>query len=175
MNIFTFGWQNILAWTAAYCILEPISYFVIPAFSHSKSVAEYYDMRRTPVAMVVFGDYIYSTFLFLVAQAVIAQTIGTPASLSILDWLRCFGIFTAVQWSGDLTFYSIISQLPKTSKYIDFFQRYGKEVGISAPIGDSIYGLCWFLLMQGVAMFAPYWSQVTAIVLFMFGTLVLSY
>jgi len=175
MNIFAFGWQSLLPWTAAYCILEPISYYVIPAYSRSKTVAEYYDIRRTPVAMVVFGDYIYSTFLFLVAQAVIAATVGTPALLSSGMWLVCFGIFTAIQWCGDLGFYAIVSQLPKTGKYIDFFQRYGKEVGLSAPFGDSVYGLCWFLLTQMVAMNAPYWSQVAAIVLFMFGTLVLSY
>jgi len=175
MNIFAFGWQSLLAWTAAYCILEPISYYVIPAYSRSKTVAEYYDIRRTPVAMVVFGDYIYSTFLFLVAQAVIAATVGTPALLSVGMWLVCFGIFTAIQWCGDLGFYAIVSRLPKTGKYIDFFQRYGKEVGLSAPFGDSVYGLCWFLLTQMVAMSAPYWSQVAAIVLFMFGTLVLSY
>lgn len=175
MNIFEFGWQSLLAWTAAYCILEPISYHVIPAFSGSKTVAEYYDIRKTPVAMVVFGDYIYSTFLLLVTQGIIPLVLGTSASLSVLTWIMCFAIFVAVQWVGDLSFYTIVSQLPKTGKYIDFFQRYGKEVGLSAPFGDSVYGLCWFLLTQGVAMGAPYLSQVTAIVLFIFGTLVLSY
>ena len=175
MNIFAFGWQSLLAWSAAYCVLEPISYYVIPAFSRSKTVAEYYDIRRTPVAMVVFGDYIYSTLLFIIAQAVISNTVGSAASLSVLGWLLCFGIFTGVQWTGDLSFYSIVSQLPKTGKYIDFFQRYGKEVSLFAPVGDTIYGFCWFLLTQGVAMTAPYWSQIAAIVLFMFGTLVLSY
>lgn len=175
MNIFKFGWQSLLAWTAAYCILEPASYHVIPALSGSKTVAEYYNIRKTPVALVVFGDYIYSTFLFLLSQPIIAQIVGTPASLSVMSWLLCFAIFTAVQWCGDLTFYAIVSSLPKTGKYIDFFQRYGKEVSIWAPIADSIYGICWFLLTQGVAMSAPYWLQVTAIALFMFGTLVLSY
>jgi len=175
MNIFAFGWQSLLAWTAAYCILEPISYHVIPAFSGSKTVAEYYDIRKTPAAMVVFGDYIYSTFLFLVAQAVIALVLGTSGSLSILKWILCFAIFVAVQWCGDLSFYLIVSQLPKTSKYIDFFQRYSNEVSLGAPIGDTVYGLFWFLLTQAVATSAPYWSQVAGIVLFMFGTLVLSY
>lgn len=175
MNIFAFGWQSLLAWTAAYCILEPVSYYVIPALSKSKTVAEYYDIRRTPVGIVVFGDYIYSTFLFLVAQAVIANTIGTPASPTLLIWIFCFAIFTAVQWCGDLLFYQIVTRLPKTGKYIDFFQRYGDEVSLGAPIGDTVYGFCWFLLTQAIAMSAPYLSQVTAIVLFMFGTLVLSY
>jgi len=175
MNIFKFGWKSLLAWTAAYTILEPASYYVIPAFSRSKTVAEYYDLRKTPVAMVVFGDYIYSTFLFLIAQFVISLVLGVPESLTIITWILCFGLFTAVQWTGDLTFAQIASRLPNTGRYIDFFQRYIKEVSVGAAIGDSIYGLCWFLLTQGVAMYGPVWAQVAAITLFMFGTLVLSF
>jgi hypothetical protein len=174
-NIFAFGWENLLAWTAAFCLFEPISYFLIPALIKSKTVQEYYDIYRTPVAMVVFGDYIYSTFLFIVAMAVIAAVWGTPESLTMKEWIINFLTFVGVQWTGDLTFYAIVSNLPAVGKYIDFFQRYGSEVSVGAPIGDSIYGLFWFLLTQLVRGTAPLWSQVAAIVLFMFGTLVLSY
>jgi hypothetical protein len=175
MNIFKFGWQSLLAWSAAYCILEPASYYVIPAFSKSNTVAEYYDRVKTPVAMVVFGDYIYSTFLFLMAQYVISVIIGVPGDLTIKLWMLCFGTFVGVQWTGDLLFANIVNQLTTTGKYIDFFKRYIKEVNVSAPIGDSIYGLFWLMLTQIVAVNAPVWIQVAAIVLFMFGTLVLSY
>ena len=174
-NIFAFGWENLLAWTAAFCLLEPISYYVIPAFSSSKTVQEYYDIRRTPAAMVVFGDYIYSTFLFIVAMAVIAAVWGTPSSLTMTQWILFFLTFVGVQWTGDLTFYAIVRRLPAVGKYIDFFQRYGSEVSVGAPIGDSIYGLFWFMLTTLVRGAAPLWSQVAAIVLFMFGTLVISY
>ena len=53
---------------------------------------------------------------------------------------------------------------------------YGKaDVGIGAPIGDSLYGLVWFLTTQFVATSVPQWLQVTLITLFMFVTLVVSY
>ena len=172
-DIFQFSPQSLLAWTAAYAILEPASFYIIPAIVKGKTTQEYYS--KFPFAILAFGDFIYSTFLFLVAQQVIALIFKTTPPKSAVQWLLRFLTFVAVQWTGDLSYFAIISQLKPTTKYIDFFQRYGKEATLGAPIGDTIYGLAWFILAQLALSYAPLWSQITAITLFLFGTLVVSY
>jgi hypothetical protein len=172
VDIFQFSAQSLLAWTAAYAILEPASFYIIPAIVKGKTTQEYYS--KFPFAILAFGDFIYSTFLFLVSQQVIALLFKT-ATKSAVDWIKRFLTFVVVQWTGDLSYFAIISQLKPTTKYIDFFQRYGKEATLGAPIGDSVYGLAWFILSQLTIMYAPIWLQTTAITLFLFGTLVVSY
>lgn len=174
-NIFRFSPESLLAWTAAYAMYEPLTYFAIPAVLRAPTVQEYYNYKKTPFAVVAFGDFIYSTFLFLVAQQVITGFFGAAAPTTWMNWLSRFATFVGVQWIGDLSFYGIVSSLPPVSRYIRFFQRYGADVGVGAPIGDSIYGLFWFLLTQAVARWFPAWLQVALIVLFSFGTLVVSY
>lgn len=174
INIFRFDWTVLVAWLAAFCILEPISYYIIPAFSKSKTVQEYYNILKTPVAIVVFGDFIYSTFLFLVALGVIAYMFGDQKEIDMTGWIQRFLTFVGIQWIGDISFYNIITRIPNTGKYIDFFQRYGRDVALGAPFGDSVYGLFWFLLTQLVVSF-PLLLQTILISLFVFGTLVLSY
>ena len=175
-NIFTFSYDNLISWSAAYAIYEPITYFLIPKIFGRKTVSEYYNPKKTPVSIVTFGDYIYSTFLLLVAQIVITSLMGAGAPSSLVQWTIRFLMFIVIQWIGDLSFYQIISKLPSsTSKYVDFFQRYGKDVGIGAPIGDSLYGVGWFALYQIMASFVSTPIKITLIVLFMFGVLIFSY
>lgn len=174
-NIFQFSGQSLLAWCAAYAVYEPISYVVIPAILQSETVQEYYNYKKIPFAIVAFGDFIYSTFLLLVAQQVIYHTLGAAKAVSIQLWILSFLVFVGVQWIGDISFYSIISRIPPITKYIDFFQHYTKEVGIGAAIADSIYGIVWFILAQIMASCAPLWLQTTLITLFLFFTLVVSY
>jgi hypothetical protein len=174
-NIFQFSVQSLLAWCAAYAVYEPISYVVIPAILRSETVQEYYNYKKIPFAIVAFGDFIYSTFLLLVAQQIIYHTLGAPIVVSLELWILSFLMFVGVQWIGDITFYSIIRRMPPITKYIDFFQRYTKEVGIGAAIADSIYGIVWFILAQTMASYAPVWFQTTCITLFLFATLVVSY
>ena len=179
MDIFTFSAQSLLAWTASYAILEPASFIIIPKISKAQTTQEYYN--KFPIPIVVFGDFIYSTFLFLIAQQVISLLFKSPLDLkgcltpkTILQWFLRFLTFVAVQWTGDLSFFALISNLKFSNRYIDFFQRYGKDVTLGAPIGDSIYGLAWFILAQ-LMLYVPVWLQTTLITLFLFGTLVVSY
>ena len=172
-DIFQFSAQSLLAWTAAYAVLEPASFYIIPMVSKGKTTQEYYS--KFPFAILAFGDFIYSTFLFLVAQQVITLIFKTTPPKTVIQWLLRFLTFVAVQWTGDLTYFKLISQLKPTTKYIDFFQRYGKDANLGAPIGDSVYGLAWFILSQLTLTYAPIWLQATAITLFLFGTLVVSY
>ncbi len=176
-NIFNFSGSNLLAWTSAYALWEPISYFIFPAIFKATTTQEYYNPRKFPFAVVAFGDYIYSTVLFIIAQVAITSIFGAAAPADWFNWIKRLGIFLGVQWIGDLSFYGFITQIKKvyTNKYIDFFARYGKQVGIGAPIGDSLYGIAWFLTTQFVASSLPVWSQVLAIVTFLFFTFVFSF
>lgn len=171
-SIFKFSGESLLAWTSAYAIWEPISYFVIRALSEAKTVGEYYDPKRMPVPIVFFGDFIYSTFLLLVAQQVIPMVLksGSP-------WLMALAVFLGIQWIGDFSFYKLIQAIPSRSatRYVDFFQRYTKEVSVKAILGDSAYGIVWLTLAQTLQSYVSIPAQLTAIVLFLFGTLVVSY
>ena len=173
VDIFQFSPQSLIAWMAAYAVLEPASFYIILKVSKGKTTQEYYS--KFPFAILAFGDFIYSTFLLLVAQQVIALIFKQSPPKSVIQWLLRFATFTAVQWTGDLSYFALISQLKPTTKYIDFFQRYGKEATLGAPIGDTVYGLAWFILAQLAITYAPLWLQITAITLFLFGTLVVSY
>jgi hypothetical protein len=175
LNIFQFNLENLYAWTAAYTILEPLSYYLIPAFSKSKTVQEYYDSTKTPVFVVVFGDYIYSTFLLLLSMIVNPILWGNTDTINILGWIQRFFTFVVVQWIGDISFYNIVRNLEFHTKYIDFFTRYGKEVSLGAPIGDSIYGFIWFTLTQFIATSVPNVVKTILISLFLFGTLIMTY
>jgi hypothetical protein len=171
-SIFKFSGESLLAWTSAYAIWEPISYFVIRALSEAKTIGEYYDPKRMPVPIVFFGDFIYSTFLLLVAQQVIPMVLkgGSP-------WLMALAVFLGIQWIGDFSFYKLITAIPSRSatRYVDFFQRYTKEVSVNAILGDSAYGIVWLTLAQTLQSYVSVPAQLTAIVLFLFGTLVVSY
>jgi hypothetical protein len=169
-SIFQFSGPALLAWTAAYALWEPISYFLIQALSSARTVGEYYDPARMPVSVVFFGDYIYSTFILLIAQQVIGATVGFSS------WLAGLGVFLGIQWISDFLFYLFVSGLPRgTSRYVDFFQRYTREVGVGALVGDSLYGVVWLGLSQAALTGVPAWGQLVAIVLLLFGTLMVSY
>jgi hypothetical protein len=169
-SIWQFSPSSLLALTSAYAIYEPITYYAIPALSSSSTVHDYYNHRKIPFPVVAAGDYLYSLILFLIAQQVIASTvtIGSP-------WLLGFLVFVAVQWTGDLAWYGLVTSAPtNVSSYINFFKRYTQQVGAWALVGDSIYGLFWFSLAQLILTNVPIWIQVGTIIAFLFGTLVVS-
>jgi hypothetical protein len=174
-DIWTYSASTLLAWTAAYAVYEPMTYIAYPYLLQAKTVQEYYNPKRVPFAIVAFGDYIYSTFLFLVALAIVPIVFGISTPKTVTDWCLRLALFFVVQWTGDFAFYQIIQRVPPFTRYIDFFQRYTKEVSIGALIGDSLYGIGWFLLTQWMASYASEQTMVTILALFLFGTLVVSY
>jgi hypothetical protein len=176
-NIFTFSTTNLVSWTAAYAILEPFSYYLFPALFKAQTTQDYYNPKKFPFPIVAFGDYIYSTILYLIAQQIIPRVLATSAAgiPTVGAWLLHFLVFTVIQWVGDLSFWNIIKRLKPTTRYIDFFQRYGKEVGVGAPIGDTLYGILLLGLTQLVASNFPLWASLLAISVFMFGTLIVSW
>lgn len=176
-NIFQFSAENLMAWTSAYAIWEPISYYIFPAIFKASTTQEYYNRKVFNFGQVAFGDYIYSTILFLIAQYVITAWFGTSTPGNWTEWIKRLSTFLGIQWAGDLTFYGIVKNIPHqyTNRYIDFFQRYGKEVGIGAPIGDSMYGIVWFLIMQLITAQLSTWSQTLLITTFLFGAFMASF
>jgi hypothetical protein len=176
-NIFKFSAENLLAWTSAYAIWEPISYYVFPAIFKAATTQEYYNRKVFNFGQVAFGDYIYSTILFLIAQYVITAGFGSGPITNWTEWSKRLLTFLGIQWAGDLSFYGIVKNIPReySNRYIDFFQRYGKEVGVGAPIGDSLYGIVWFLIMQLITSQLSSWSQTLLITTFLFGTFIASF
>lgn len=174
-DLWQFGPQSLLALTAGYSIIEPISYYLIPQLSKSSTVKEYYNHKKIPFPIVASGDYLYSVILFILAQQVISGIYGGAKTVTIFDWLIRFLIFCVVQWIGDFSWYKLITNIAPSTKYIDFFQRYTKQVGAGALVGDSLYGLGWFSVSQLIAIYIPIWLQVVLVVAFIFGSIVVSY
>ena len=176
-NIWDFSPKSLVSWTSAYAIWEPISYIIFPMIFKAKTTQEYYNSKKFSFATVALGDYLYSTLLFLIAQNVIANFFGTGSISTVWEWSKRLMTFIGVQWIGDLSFYAIVKSLPEklTPKYLDFFKRYGADVGIGAPIGDSLYGIVWLSLTQIMATYVPNWIQLALIVTFLFLTLIVSF
>ena len=177
-NIWTFSTQSLVSWMAAYAIWEPISYKLFPMLFKASTTQEYYNPRKFSFGVVALGDFLYSTMLFLVAQQVIGYIFGFGTGVvNIWEWSKRLLTFIGVQWVGDLSFYGLVKSLPEkwTPRYLEFFKRYGAQVGIGAPIGDSLYGIVWLTLTQLVATNIATWLQWFLIVTFLFLTLVVTY
>ena len=104
-SLWEFGPRSLLALTAGYAIIEPISYKLIPALSTSATVKEYYNHKKIPFGVVASGDYLYSVLLFLVAQQVIPVVFGAQAMMGWMDWLARYVVFMVVQVIGDFSWY----------------------------------------------------------------------
>lgn len=176
-NIWNFSGKSLLSWTSAYAVWEPISYIIFPMLFKAKTTQEYYNAKNFSFATVAAGDFLYSTVLFLVAQNVIMNLFGIGPVANIWEWSKRLLTFIGIQWIGDLSFYAIVKSLPEklTPRYLDFFKRYGADVGIGAPIGDSLYGIVWLSLTQVMATYVPNWIQLALIVAFLFFTLIVSF
>jgi hypothetical protein len=176
-NIWNFSANSLLSWSAAYAVWEPISYIIFPTLFKAATTQEYYNPRKFSFAVVASGDFLYSTMLFLVAQYVIGNIFGKMPIFNTWEWSKRLITFLGIQWIGDLSFYAIVKSLPQklTPRYLDFFKRYGADVGIGAPIGDSLYGIVWLSLTQFMASFVPNWIQLLLIVSFLFLTLIVSF
>lgn len=146
--------EYLLAWTSSYVIIETVANTTLWWSSKGKhtTINEYY--TKVPVTTVVFGDFFYSTIIFLFALG-LHKLIAKNTTLAIKDWRLFVVIFIATQWTLDLTWAFVVKTLIAngiTNKYLDFFNRYANEVGLKAVIGDTLYGLCWLLLFAMMLM-----------------------
>lgn len=176
-NIWEFSTKSVSSWAAAYAVWEPISYILFPMMFKASTVREYYNRSKFSFATVAAGDFLYSTVIFLVAQQVISNLFSAGAVANLMEWSKRLLTFIGIQWVADLSFYGLVKSLPDslTPRYLDFFKRYGAEVGIGAPIGDTLYGIVWLSLTQIMASYVPNWVQLALIAAFLFFTLIVSY
>lgn len=148
MNDLTkFSLQNILIWIAAFCIMEfPMRYFYLNIIT-GENVKKWYNFKDFSIYNVIAGDLFY-------------VLVGIIISYRLYDYFfkgeeniyKFFGIFLMVQIIGDLTFYTIVSNIPKQydTKWIKFFKNYGKTSGLNAVVGDSIYIAIWTLVAYSI-------------------------
>ncbi len=140
--------EYLIAWQSSFVIVELFanSFLWWSSKGTNSTINEYY--TRVPTYIVVLGDFLYSTLIFLIALA-LYRYITQKQSVSLNDWWIFIIIFVCVQWTLDLTWALVVKSLVSngiTNRYLDFFNRYANEVGIKAVIGDTMYGLCWLIL-----------------------------
>lgn len=148
MNDLTkFSLQNILIWITAFCIMEfPMRYFYLNIIT-GENVKKWYNFKDFSVYNVIAGDLFYVLVGIIISYRLYDHFFKGEENI-----YKFFGIFLMVQIIGDLTFYTIVSNIPKQydTKWIKFFKNYGKTSGLNAVVGDSIYIAIWTLVAYSI-------------------------
>lgn len=142
MNDIThFSMLNILIWIVSFFLMEfPMRSIYLSM--GGESLTKWYGFREFNIYNVIIGDLFYVLVGVIIAYRVYKYFFGEERNI-----VKFFMTFWVIQMIGDLTFYLIISGLPKSmnNKWIQFFKNYGKTSGLNAVFGDSIYILVWLL------------------------------
>lgn len=148
MNELTkFSLQNILIWITAFCIMEfPMRYFYLNIIT-GENVKKWYNFKDFSIYNVIAGDLFYVLVGIIISYRLYDHFFKGEENI-----YKFFGIFLMVQIIGDLTFYTIVSNIPKQydTKWIKFFKNYGKTSGLNAVVGDSIYIAIWTLVAYSI-------------------------
>ena len=148
MNDLTkFSLQNILIWITAFCIMEfPMRYFYLNIIT-GENVKKWYNFKDFSIYNVIAGDLFYVLVGIIISYRLYDHFFKGEENI-----YKFFGIFLMVQIIGDLTFYTIVSNIPKQydTKWIKFFKNYGKTSGLNAVVGDSIYIAIWTLIAYSI-------------------------
>lgn len=146
-------------WTVSFVIFETLfnafawtqTNYEKPSFPTLKRY--YHDM---PVPIVVWGDFFYSTMIFINAYAMhewfykFYYSNYTPPD--ILSSVNNIGVFliimVSVQVIYDVIYYLFVtySGLDKRNDYVSFFKEYAKDYSYRAIYSDSIYLALWTAL-----------------------------
>lgn len=164
MELYTFSLQTLFYWLVAFSVFEWVAIYVILMFSKNKlkTPIEYY--KDLPSWVAVSGDFIYTTAILLTTQFVFRWIQPFAVRYTISPLVTFIGLAVVVQWVFDLTFAQIVLGLPSHfSKYVDYFQRYIKEVSFGAAISDSIWIFSWLLTTVLFMKFVP--IHIAAIIL----------
>ena len=142
MNDIThFSMLNILIWIVSFFLMEfPMRSIYLSM--GGESLTKWYGFREFNIYNVIIGDLFYVLVGVIIAYRTYKYFFGEERNI-----VKFFLTFWVIQMIGDLTFYLIISGLPKSmnNKWIQFFKNYGKTSGLNAVFGDSIYILVWLL------------------------------
>jgi hypothetical protein len=138
-----FTLKNILIWVVAFCIMEfPMRYFYLNIIG-GDNVEKWYNFKDFNIYNVIAGDLFYVLVGIIISYRIYNYFFKKEENI-----FKFFAIFLVVQIIGDLTFYTIISNVPVEydNKWTKFFKNYGKTSGLYAVIGDSIYITAWTLI-----------------------------
>jgi len=142
-NLTKFSLNNILVWIVAFCIMEfPMRYFYLNIVG-GDNVKKWYNFKDFNIYNVIAGDLFYVLVGIIISYKIYKYLFKNEDNI-----IKFFIIFLVVQIVGDLTFYTIVSNLPSKydNKWVKFFKNYGKTAGLYAVIGDSIYILVWTII-----------------------------
>lgn len=153
LPLYRFHPMILVYWTVAFAIWEWLFVAISPRiFTNIPTYQEYY--RKMPSWVPVSGDYLYSTLIFLTAQWVFPWV--APKTPTVPPLVLFALIFVGLQWVYDLLWATLVLWLPSdTSRYIAFFQRYIRQAGFNAAIGDSIYILAWLAIAWLLLRYVP--------------------
>lgn len=142
-NLTKFSLQNILIWVTAFSIMEfPMRYFYLNIIG-GDNVEKWYNFKDFNIYNVIAGDLFYVLVGIIISYRIYNYLFKDEDHI-----LKFFVIFLVVQIIGDLTFYTIVSNVPVKydNKWTKFFKNYGKTSGLYAVVGDSIYIAIWTLV-----------------------------
>ena len=138
-----FSLHNILVWIVAFAIIEfPMRYFFLNIVG-GENTKKWYDFKHFNIYNVIAGDLFYVLIGIIISYRIYNYYFKNENNI-----IKFFIIFLIVQIIGDLTFYTIISNVPNKydNKWTKFFKNYGKTAGLYAVIGDSLYIAVWTLI-----------------------------
>jgi hypothetical protein len=142
-NLTKFSLHNILVWIVAFSIIEfPMRYFFLNIVG-GENTKKWYDFKHFNIYNVIAGDLFYVLIGIIISYRIYNYYFKNENNI-----IKFFIIFLIVQIIGDLTFYTIISNVPNKydNKWTKFFKNYGKTAGLYAVIGDSLYIAVWTLI-----------------------------
>ena len=142
-NLTKFSLHNILVWIVAFTIIEfPMRYFFLNIVG-GENTKKWYDFKHFNIYNVIAGDLFYVLIGIIISYRIYNYYFKNENNI-----IKFFIIFLIVQIIGDLTFYTIISNVPNKydNKWTKFFKNYGKTAGLYAVIGDSLYIAVWTLI-----------------------------
>ena len=108
-----------------------------------ENTKKWYDFKHFNIYNVIAGDLFYVLIGIIISYRIYNYYFKNENNI-----IKFFIIFLIVQIIGDLTFYTIISNVPNKydNKWTKFFKNYGKTAGLYAVIGDSLYIAVWTLI-----------------------------
>ena len=143
-------WTYLYNWIVSFVIFESMfnsfawtqTNYKNPSF---KTLKRYY--HDIPVPVVVFGDFFYSTMIFL--NALIVKNMFFDKEIPITSSMGLFvSIMIMIQICYDIMYYFFVtySNLDKRNDYIAFFKEYSEDYSYRAIYSDSIYLILWSIV-----------------------------
>ena len=143
--------HNVLIWIVAFCIMQfPMRYIYLNIVK-GENVKIWYNFKKFNIYNVFTADLFYMLAGLMIAYRIYNHFLKNEDNI-----YKFFAIFLVVQIIGDLTFYTFISNIPAEydTKWIKFFKNYGKNSGLNALFGDSIYILVWAITAYSIRNFS---------------------